>query len=673
MNNEIVAKALNTIRFISADGVQVANSGHPGLPMGAAAMAYTIWMRQMKFNPADTEWFDRDRFVLSGGHGSMLLYSMLYLTGSGLEKEDLSNFRQWGSLTPGHPEWGHTKGVETTTGPLGQGFATAVGMAIAEAHLAAEFNRPGFNVIDHYTYVITTDGDLMEGITSEAASLAGHLQLEKLIMLYDSNRISIEGSTDITFTEDVGMRFKAYGWHVGEVEDGNDVEAINQAIEAAKKSHKPSLIICHTTIGQGLPTKAGKASIHGSPAGWEELNEAKELVNWPTEPLFYTEDSVLAHFRETIKRGKAKQAEWNDLKREYQTQYPELYQELERRMRAELPEKWQEALPNFAADQKGIATRVASGKTINAVAPAVPELLGGSADLAPSNNTWINDVQAFSTATPGGRNIHFGVREMSMAAITNGMAVHGGVIPFCATFLVFSDYLRGALRVAALSHMRSIFVLTHDSIAVGEDGPTHEPVETVMSLRLIPNLVVIRPADANETAQAWSFALKNISNPTALILTRQNVPTFDRSKFAPASDLHKGAYVFYETDPSHSDLMLIATGSELSLAVGAIERLEASGIKLRIVSFPSWEIFAEQSEDYQNAVFPDSIAKRISIEAGVTTGWQKWVGEYGITIGIDRFGTSAPGNLIMEKFGFTVDNVVEQALRLTGKKQAANE
>lgn len=668
MNNEIVAKALNTIRFISADGVQVANSGHPGLPMGAAAMAYTIWMRQMKFNPADTEWFDRDRFVLSGGHGSMLLYSLLYLTGSGLEKEDLSNFRQWGSLTPGHPEWGHTKGVETTTGPLGQGFATAVGMAIAEAHLAAGFNRPGFNVVDHYTYVITTDGDLMEGITSEAASLAGHLQLEKLIVLYDSNRISIEGSTDITFTENVGMRFQAYGWHVGEVEDGDDVEAINRAIEVAKQSHKPSLIICHTTIGQGLPTKAGKASIHGSPAGWEELNKAKELVNWPTEPLFYSEDSVLAHFREAAKRGKTRQSEWEKLKREYQAKYPDLSQELERRMRAELPENWQEALPEFAADQKGIATRVASGKTINAFAAAIPELMGGSADLAPSNNTWIDAEPAFSTATPNGRNIHFGVREMSMAAITNGMAVHGGVIPFCATFLVFSDYLRGALRVAALSRMRSIFVLTHDSIAVGEDGPTHEPVETVMSLRLIPNLVVIRPADANETAQAWSFALQNINNPTALILTRQNVPIFDRSKFAPASDLFKGAYVFYETDPSHSDLMLIATGSELSLAVGAIERLETSGIKLRIVSFPSWEIFAEQSQEYQNSVFPASIARRISIEAGVTTGWQKWVGEHGITVGIDRFGASAPGNILMEKFGFTVDNVVEQALKLTEKK-----
>ncbi len=668
MNNEIVAKALNTIRFISADGVQVANSGHPGLPMGAAAMAYTIWMRQMKFNPADTEWFDRDRFVLSGGHGSMLLYSLLYLTGSGLEKEDLSNFRQWGSLTPGHPEWGHTKGVETTTGPLGQGFATAVGMAIAEAHLAAEFNRPGFNVVDHYTYVITTDGDLMEGITSEAASLAGHLQLEKLIVLYDSNRISIEGSTVITFTENVGMRFQAYGWHVGEVEDGDDVEAINRAIEVAKQSHKPSLIICHTTIGQGLPTKAGKASIHGSPAGWEELNKAKELVNWPTEPLFYSEDSVLAHFREAAKRGKTRQSEWEKLIREYQAKYPDLSQELERRMRAELPENWQEALPEFAADQKGIATRVASGKTINAFAAAIPELMGGSADLAPSNNTWIDAEPAFSTATPNGRNIHFGVREMSMAAITNGMAVHGGVIPFCATFLVFSDYLRGALRVAALSRMRSIFVLTHDSVAVGEDGPTHEPVETVMSLRLIPNLVVIRPADANETAQAWSFALQNINNPTALILTRQTVPIFDRSKFAPASDLFKGAYVFYETDPSHSDMMLIATGSELSLAVGAIERLETSGIKLRIVSFPSWEIFAEQSQEYQNSVFPASIARRISIEAGVTTGWQKWVGEHGITIGIDRFGASAPGNILMEKFGFTVDNVVEQALKLTEKK-----
>lgn len=664
MNNESTAKALNAIRFISADGVQVANSGHTGLPMGAAALAYTLWMRHMRFNPANTEWTNRDRFVLSGGHGSMLLYTMLYLTGCGLKKEDLSQFRQWGSLTPGHPEWGHTKGVETTTGPLGQGFANGVGMAIAEKHLAATFNRPGFDIIDHYTYVITTDGDLMEGISSEAASLAGHLQLDKLIYLYDSNRISIEGSTQLAFTEDVAARFKAYGWHVEEVLDGNDVDEIDVAIIRAKAAHKPSLIVCHTTIGYGLPTKAGTAGIHGSPAGWDELNKAKELAGWPTEPLFFALEETLSHFREAEKKGRDVESTWIDLWKRYKIAYPELASDLERRMRAELPANWHESVPVFAADPKGIATRVASGKTINALAAGVPELIGGSADLAPSNNTWMDKFDAFSPETPEGRNIHFGVREMGMAAITNGIAVHGGLIPYCATFLVFSDYLRGSLRVAALSRMRSIFVLTHDSIAVGEDGPTHEPVETIMSLRLMPQLDVIRPADANETAEAWAYALQNISRATALILSRQNLPTMDRGKYAPAEGTRKGAYVLYETDKDASDVMLIATGSEVALALGAVPTLEAQGIKTRVVSFPSWELFEEQSETYRNSVFPKRISKRLSIEAGVTSGWEKWVGSDGVMIGINRYGASAPGERVMKEFGFSVENVIEKTLKL---------
>ncbi len=664
MNNESTAKALNAIRFISADGVQVANSGHTGLPMGAAALVYTLWMRHMRFNPANNEWTNRDRFVLSGGHGSMLLYTMLYLTGCGLKKEDLSQFRQWSSLTPGHPEWGHTKGVETTTGPLGQGFANGVGMAIAEKHLAAMFNRPGFDIIDHYTYVITTDGDLMEGVSSEAASLAGHLQLDKLIYLYDSNRISIEGSTQLAFTEDVAARFKAYGWHVEEVLDGNDVDEIDAAVIRAKAAHKPSLIVCHTTIGYGLPTKAGTAGIHGSPAGWDELNKAKELAGWPTEPLFFAPEETLSHFREAEKKGRDVESTWIDLWKRYKVEYPELATDLERRMRAELPANWRESVPVFAADPKGMATRVASGKTINALAAAVSELIGGSADLAPSNNTWMDKFVAFSPATPEGRNIHFGVREMGMAAITNGIAVHGGLIPYCATFLVFSDYLRGSLRVAALSRMRSIFVLTHDSIAVGEDGPTHEPVETIMSLRLIPQLDVIRPADANETAEAWAYAIQNISKATALILSRQNLPTLDRGKYAPADGTRKGAYVLYETDKDASDVMLIATGSEVSLALGAVPALEAQGIKTRVVSFPSWELFEEQSETYRNSVFPKRISKRISIEAGVTSGWEKWVGSDGVMIGINRYGASAPGERVMKEFGFSVENVIEKTLKL---------
>ncbi len=655
---------LNAIRFISADGVQVANSGHPGLPMGAAALAYAIWMRNLKHNPGDPKWSNRDRFVLSGGHGSMLLYTMLHLTGYDLSLEDLKLFRQWGSKTPGHPEYGHTVGVETTTGPLGQGFANAVGMAIAEKHLAAHFNRPGHEIVDHYTYAIVTDGDLMEGISSEAASLAGHLELGKIIFLYDSNKISIEGSTDLTFSEDIVKRFEAYNWHVQNVADGNDVEALDAAIKAAQADSRPSLIICRTVIGYGLPTKAGTSGIHGSPAGWDELNAAKTAVNWPTEPLFFAPESVLNHFAQSKTTGQKAQTEWEEQFEAYRKAYPELAAEFERRLAGKMPKNWKKALPEFKGDEKGIATRVASGKAINAIASVVPELIGGSADLAPSNNSWMNDYPAFSAQNPEGRNIHFGVREMAMAAIANGIYVHGGLIPYCATFLVFSDYLRGALRVSALSKMGSIYVFTHDSIAVGEDGPTHEPVETLMSLRLIPDLMVFRPADANETVQAWKYAVENRDKTTVLALSRQNTPTFDRSWVNSAEGVQKGAYTLYQTKSGTPDLIIIATGTEVQLGVEAALKLKRQGHNVRVVSMPCWELFKAQPASYRNEVLPPEVKARLSVEAGVTTGWQGWVGDSGISIGIDRFGASAPGSRVMEEFGFTVENVVKQARKL---------
>lgn len=655
-----IEQALNTIRFISADGVQVANSGHTGMPMGAAALAYTLYVQQMKHNPKNPTWVNRDRFVLSGGHASMLLYSMLYLTGYDVKLEDLKQFRQWGSITPGHPEWGMTPGVDTTTGPLGQGFAAGVGMAIAEAHLAATFNKPGFDLVDHYTYAIVTDGDLMEGISAEAASLAGTLKLGKLIYLYDSNKITIEGSTDLAFTEDVAKRFEAYHWHVQTVENGHDVEAINYAIELAKADERPSIIICKTLIGYGLPNKAGTSGIHGTPAGWEELNLAKQNAGIPEEPLFYATDDILAHFRERIKLGEEAQSDWDALFAQYRAAYPELAEEFDRRFSNQLPEAWDTELPTFQASEKGMSTRVASWHTLQALGAALPELMGGSADLAPSNNTWMDAYEAFYAETPEGRNLHFGVREMAMAGITNGMYVHGGMRPYTATFLVFSDYLRGSLRVTALSKMANIFVFTHDSIGVGEDGPTHQPIETLMSLRLIPNLNVIRPADANETVEAWKQALLNDEGPTALILTRQNLPIIDRSRFASAENLAKGAYVLYQSEAGEPDLVIIATGSEVSLAIASLPELEAKGINVRIVSMPSWMLFEKQEKTYRDEVLPASVINRFSIEAGRTMAWERWVGQYGASLGIDNYGHSAPGNVVFEKLGFTVENVVKQ-------------
>jgi transketolase len=662
-NNPIQEKAINTIRFLSADGVQKANSGHPGLPMGTAAIAYTIWTKHLRHNPKNPKWFDRDRFVLSGGHGSMLLYSLLFLTGYDVPLDQLKQFRQWGSITPGHPEVGLTPGVETTTGPLGQGLANGIGMAVAEAHLAAVYNKPGHEIINHTTYAIVSDGDLMEGVAAEAASFAGHQKLGKVIYMYDDNKISIDGSTDLAFTEDRGKRFESYGWQVLRVDDGNDVDKIDRAIKKAKKDPRPTLIICKTIIGYGLPTKQGTSKAHGEPAGEEELLAAKKQIGWPEEPFFVADD-VLKEFRKAVSRGKKLEADWKKRFDAYQSAFPNDGAELKRRISGDLPKDWEKALPVFDADPKGMGSRVASGKTINAIAGILPELIGGSADLAPSNNTWISNSPAFQDGSREGRNFHFGVREHGMAAIVNGMAVHGGIRPYGATFLVFADYCRGAIRVSALSHMPSIWIFTHDSIGLGEDGPTHQPVEHLASLRAIPNLLVIRPADANETAEAWKVALKNDKRPSFLALSRQNLPTMDRTAYAPASDLAKGAYVLADLGGKNPEMILMASGSEVSLVLEAAQKLAADGMGVRVVSFPSWELFKEQTPDYRESVLPARITKRIAVEAGLTMGWEKWVGEKGTIIGIDHFGASAPGKTVMEKFGFTSQNIYEEAKKL---------
>ncbi len=659
-------RAINTIRFLSADGVQKANSGHPGLPMGTAAMAYTIWTKHYRHNPSNPKWSNRDRFVLSGGHGSMLLYSMLHLTGYDLPLEELKNFRQWGSRTPGHPEFGLTPGVETTTGPLGQGLANGVGMAVAEAHLAARYNRPGYAIVDHYTYGIVTDGDLMEGVAAEAASLAGHLKLGKLIYLYDDNHISIDGSTDLAFTEDRAGRFAAYGWQILRVEDGNDVAAIDAAIEEAKKDPRPSLIICKTIIGYGLPTRQGTSKAHGEPAGEEELAGAKARLGWPQDPRFFIPEDALEFFREAVAQGDKLEKEWKALFEAYRAEYPELAAEYERRMAGELPGNWAEGLPVFPADRKGLATRASSGKVLNALAERLPEIFGGSADLAPSNNTWLNGTPAFQADTPEGRNFHFGVREHGMGAVVNGLAYHGGFIPYGATFLVFSDYMRGALRVAALSHLPAISVFTHDSIGLGEDGPTHQPIEHLAALRAIPNMNVIRPADANEVVESWKSAITRKDGPTALIFTRQAVPTIDRSIMAPASGLQRGAYVLADLGGGKPQVILMASGSEVSLIVEAGFALVAEGINVRLVSFPSWYLFQQQDAVYRDEVLPPSIERRLAIEAGIGLGWERWVGTKGRILSIEHYGASAPYQTIYEKFGLTVEQVIKEARSMLG-------
>ncbi len=588
----IEQKAINTIRFLSADAVQKANSGHPGLPMGTAAIAFTIWTRHLKFDPGNPDWWDRDRFILSGGHGSMLLYSLLHLTGFDLSLDELKQFRQWGSKTPGHPEYGHTPGVETTTGPLGQGFANGVGMALAEAMLANQYNRPGKKLIDHFVYGIVTDGDLMEGVSSEAASLAGHWQLGKIIYCYDDNRISIDGSTSLSFTEDRGKRFEAYGWQVLSVEDGNNISEIDKAIKQAKKDPRPSLIICRTHIGYGLPTRQDTAKAHGEPPGTDELNGAKEKLGWPLQPDFFIPDDVQRFFRNVSDLAKQTAKNWKKHAEEYAISYPDAWNELETRITKVLPHNWHQNLPKFAADEKGIATRAASGQVINAIESVLPQLVGGSADLTPSNNTWIKSSSAFQKDNHSGRYLHFGVREHGMGAIVNGLAYHGGFVPYGATFLVFTDYMRGAIRISALSHLQSIWVMTHDSIGLGEDGPTHQPVEQLAALRAIPNLTVIRPADANETSEAWRAAIEKKDGPTLIALTRQAVPTLDRNVYAAVSGLQKGAYVLADLGGEGTpEIILMASGSEVSLIVAAGQKLAAEKHRVRLVSFPSWELF----------------------------------------------------------------------------------
>ena len=657
MTDDLQTRAINTIRFLAADAVQQANSGHPGLPMGAAPMAFTLWTRHLRHNPRNPKWPGRDRFILSGGHGSMLLYSLLHLTGYDLSLDEIKNFRQFGSKTPGHPEYGLTPGVEVTTGPLGQGFGQGVGMAIAATHLAAEFNKPGHEIIQSYIYGIVTDGDLMEGVSSEAASLAGHLQLGRIIYLYDDNHVSIDGSTDLAFTEDRAGRFEAYGWHVQQIGDGNDVEAIDAAIKAAKADSRPSLICVRTIIGFGAPKKQGTSKAHGEPLGDEELKAAKENLGWPVEPRFLIPGEVLEFYREAVERGREREIDWKMRFDAYQRIHPALGTELQRRLAGELPEGWDAALPKFPVDAKGMATRSSSGKVLNTLSEKLPELVGGSADLTPSNNTRFEEAGDFEKDNPVGRYLRFGVREHGMGAALNGLNLFGGLIAYGGTFLIFSDYMKPAIRIAAISSIRSIFVFTHDSVGLGEDGPTHQPIEHLMALRAVPNLTVIRPADANEVAEAWRVAITRRHSPTALALTRQNLPTLEGTD---QGLLSKGAYVLkdFGDDPQ---LILMATGSEVSLIYEAAQKLFAEGTAVRVVSFPSWELFEEQDETYRESVFPKNVTARLAVEAGATLGWERYAKSI---IGLDHYGASAPYKVIFEKFGFTGENVVAKAKEL---------
>jgi len=671
---------INTLRFLAVDAVQKANSGHPGLPLGAAPMAYVLWTRYLRHHPADPLWPDRDRFVLSAGHGSMLLYALLHLSGYDLPLEQIRQFRQWGSLTPGHPERGVTPGVEVTTGPLGQGFGNGVGLAMAEAHLAARFNRQGFDVIHHYTYALVSDGDLMEGVASEAASLAGHLRLGKLIYLYDNNHVTLSAGTDITFTEDCARRFEAYGWHVQSVENGNDLAALDVALGAARDEQgRPSLILVHTHLGYGSPNKQDSFEAHGSPLGTGEVQLTKENLGWPVEPPFTIPQPALDHFRQALARGAQWQAQWNARLQAYSQAYPDLARELQQTLRDELPEGWDADIPEFPADAKGMATRVAGGKVMNALAPHLPALIGGSADLDPSTHTALKGLGDFEPATMqilddqgedgggwsyAGRNLHFGVREHAMAAILSGLAAHGGLIPFGATFLVFSDYMRPSMRLAAMMGLHVVYVFTHDSIALGEDGATHQPVEQLAGLRSVPGLTVLRPADANETACAWRVALHRRVGPVALVLTRQNVPTLDRSRFAPAEGLRQGGYILCDAPGGKPALILIATGSEVALIVAAAEKLRAQHIAVRLVCLPSWELFDEQPAEYRQAVLPPEVGARLAVEAGSSMGWHRYVGDRGDVLAVDRFGSSAPGDVVQREYGFTVDNVCARALAI---------
>jgi transketolase len=655
---------INTIRLLSVDAVQKANSGHPGLPMGSAPMTYVLWQKHLRHNPKNPKWPNRDRFVLSAGHGSMLLYSMLHLTGYDLALDELKAFRQWGSRAPGHPESFCTPGVEATTGPLGQGATNAVGMAMAERFLAGRYNQPGHTIVDHMTYALLGDGDMMEGITHEAAALAGHLKLGKLVWFYDDNKVSLDGPTSLHFSEDVGKRFEAYGWHVQKIANGDtDTDGIDQAIAAAKADPRPSLVMVRTTIGFGSPHKAGSSEAHGSPLGTDEVKLTKSALGWDPEKQFFIPEEAKKHLLTAVERGAAAEGEWQESFDAWAAANPGLAAEWKLALRGELPADWDAAIPTFTVKDEP-ATRVSGGKILAAIASRVPWFLGGDADLSCSTMTSLPGLGDFSGVTGLGRNIHYGVREHAMGAIANGMAYHGGVRSFTATFFVFSDYERPAIRIAALSKLPVIFVFTHDSIGVGEDGPTHQPVEQLAALRAIPNLWVIRPADGNETAQAYRLAMKRTDGPVAMILTRQKAPTLDRDKLAPAAGLAKGAYVLSEAAGGPPQVILIATGSEVTIALAAQEKLLASGIRARVVSMPCWELFSEQPAEYRDSVIPRDVPARISIEAGVSLGWHRWVGDRGVTIAIDRFGASGPGSVLIKQFGFTPDNIVRAAVGL---------
>jgi len=674
---QLTGLSINAVRFLAVDAIEKANSGHPGLPMGGAAMSYVLWMRHLKHNPANPKWVDRDRFVLSAGHGSMLLYAMLHLMGYDISLEDIKEFRKWGSKTPGHPEYPHTPGVEVTTGPLGQGISNAVGMAIAEAYLSARYNQPDKKIVDHYTYTIAGDGDLMEGVSAEACSLAGHLGLGKLIVLYDDNNISLAGSTNLSFTEDVGKRFESYGWHILEVKDGNDTDAIDRALGKAKaEKNRPSIISVRTQIGYGAPTKAGRYQSHGAPLGEEEVKKAKENLRWPVDQDFFIPGEVLKHMRSALDSGRERESQWNSSFEDYSVVCPDLAAEFERIMKGELPEGWDSELPHYEKDTKDVSTRKVSESVMQSLALVMPELIGGTADLNPSTLAWVkgygdfenpDDVPEGVQGSVGGewsykgRNIHYGVREHAMGAITNGLALHGGIIPFTGTFFTFSDYMRPPMRLAALMGIHAIYVFSHDSIGVGEDGPTHQPVEHLMSLRNIPDITVIRPADATEVVEAWRFAVLHKEGPTALALTRQNVPVLDREKYGSARGLQKGGYIVWDSREGNPDIILIGTGSELHLALEAGEMLAAEGAAVRVVSLPSWEIFDRQPENYRESVLPSTVRKRVAVEAGIKLGWEHYVGIDGAVVGMDGFGASAPAAVLYEKFGITAERVVEAA------------
>ena len=665
--NDLIQKGIDTVRILAADAVQKANSGHPGTPMGLAPIGHVLWAEVMNYNPQNPEWANRDRFILSCGHACMLQYSFLHLTGYNVSMGDLKYFRQLHGIAAGHPEYGLMPGIEVTTGPLGQGFANGVGVAIAEKYMAARYNQQDFEIFNSYVYAICSDGDLMEGVSAEAASFAGHLKLGNLIYLYDDNHITIEGNTDLSFNEDVGKRFESYGWQVQTVSDGTDLEAISEAIKNAKnETNRPSLIKVRTQIGYGSPNKQNTSAAHGSPLGEEEVRLVKENFGFDPDKSFVVPDEVLDFYRNVGKIGAKKEAEWNELYKKYKERHPKLAEEYETIRDGKMPKDWEKKLPVFQAGEK-MATRKASGKTLNAIAEFLPQLIGGSADLAPSTDTNLNDYESFSPKNWDGRNFHFGIREHAMGAVLNGMALSKFLIPYGATFLIFSDYMRPPLRLAAIMKIRAIMVFTHDSIALGEDGTTHQPVEQLIGLRSVPNMTVIRPADANETTQAWKVAIEKKDDPVCIILTRQGIPVLDQNKYTKAKELEKGAYILSDCEGT-PEIILIATGSEVQLILAAQEKLQLEGIKARVVSFPSWELFEKQSSDYKEKIFPKNIRKRLSVEAGSTIGWLKYVSDEGFSIGISQFGESAPGDEVMKEYGFKVENVIEKAKALHQKK-----